>query len=190
MGISGFFITKRARRAPDVTSRNARLSRYARATLTDATVTDANDDAFFFISLNHARTRPSVDDASVRSFVRSFDQSISQSAARTRFGFFPGRPSDGCALLLRDATDGRRTRSERRDETEFVLFESVRVVDSFVRRSSFTGPGSGIRFDRSIGRSNARSGSPPPPGREEWSDLYSLLDIQIHGLIANETVII
>lgn len=44
------FFLRRARRTPDVTSRNARLSRYARATLTDATLTDASDDAIFFFS--------------------------------------------------------------------------------------------------------------------------------------------
>ena len=161
---------RRARRTRDVTSRNARLSRYARARRAPTRrLPTRTTTRFFFISLNHAHTRVSVDDAFVRSSVRLFDQSIG--GARTRFGFFlfPGRPTGVLSLFATrsrstDANDGAKRNS-------LYLNPFVSSVRPFVdNRTAFAG----IPIDRSVDRSIGTLDPDPRRRRGAKSDFILL----------------
>ena len=127
----GFFLAPRAPHSRRHFTERASLEVRTSATRTDATVTDANDDAVFFYFFK-SRAHPRFGGRRVRSFVRSIVRSINRRRANAfRILSFPGT-TDGCAFALRDAipVDG----CERRCETEFVVFESVRVFRPSVRR--------------------------------------------------------
>lgn len=165
----GFFLAPRAPHSRRHFTERASLEVRTSATRTDATVTDANDDAVFFISLNHAHTRVSVDDAFVRSSVRLFDQSIG--GARTRFGFFlfPGRPTGVLSLFATrsrstDANDGAKRNS-------LYLNPFVSSVRPFVdNRTAFAG----IPIDRSVDRSIGTLDPDPRRRRGAKSDFILL----------------
>ena len=155
----GFFL-QRARRTPDVTSRNARLSRYARATVTRR----ERRRGFFYLFFYFIKSRayPRFGGRRVRSFVRSFDRPIDQSINRRR-----ERVSD--SFFFRDDRRVRaRARSSRRDgwltdangnsdENGICFyFESVRsFVRSVVRPSVDRVRGSVRSVDRAIDRSGS-----------------------------------
>lgn len=137
-----------ARAALTTSLHGTRLSRYARATTTRRDATTTDDDAaffYFFKSRAHARFGERPRGRRVR-FVSV--RSINQSAARERVSdsFFSGTTDAGRARARSSRRDGR----VRRNETEFVSFESRRFVRSFVdNRTGFGGFRSG-RVDRSI----------------------------------------